>query len=94
MSEENNVNDLEKETIEKIKEASLKEYNEMQGDKNNRTKLAQRGLIIGIIVLLILIINTVLRTKDVTVERIENNKATITTEIDGDGRVISTQELK
>lgn len=89
-----NLEDLEKETIEKIKEESLKEYNEMSGDKNSKTKLVQTGLIIGIIIIILLTINTILRTKDVAIERTENNSATITTEVDEDGRVISTQELK
>ena len=89
-----NLEDLEKETIEKIKEESLKEYNEMSGDKNSKAKLVQTGLIIGIIIIILLTINTILRTKDVTIERTENNSATITTEVDEDGRVISTQELK
>lgn len=86
-----NKEDVEKETIEKIKESTSREYKSLTSSK---TTIINIILTAGIMIFLALIVTTLVKINNVKVDKMENNQSTINVQLDKNGRVISTQELK
>lgn len=86
-----NKEEIEKETIEKIKESTSREYKSLTSSKATIINII---LTAGIMIFLALIVITLVRINNVKVDKMENNQSTINVQLDKNGRVISTQELK
>lgn len=87
----NNTTENEAE-IEEIIAKSQAEYAEINGEKTDSSGFIWKMLAIGILVLVVLIARTIIKTKDVTVQR-SNSSQTIEAQISNDGKVTSYQVI-